>query len=1126
MAGRLNAETITFDGYADTAAWTAAGQDGWVFTGSSYWLDVDPVNSSNKVLVFYEGSSGATISASKEFTPMNMGNISYDVYDNDLSPSLYDVVFTNNNTNVLIIRNFVYIPRIDVYFNGTWTQGVVTTNYTGKWRHITVDFAGDALKIMDGTSVIYSQAIAPGSITVNKMRIESTPDPGCKMYSYFDNIKFLRPSVELMTFEGYADTAAWTAAGQNGWAFTGDSYWLGGDPDNSNNKVLVFCDGSSGAAISAVKQFTTMSLGKISYDVYDNDFSPALYDVVLANDGITVLILRSYIYIPRIDVYFNGEWREGVIVDSYIGKWRHITVDFTGDTLKIMDGTSVIYSQSITPGSFAVNSMRIESTPNPGCKFYSFFDNIQLAPKPVTEAPVFSSGKYISGPTDITISSVPGAEIYYTLNGGTPTTGSTRYTTAVAVNDGDTLQAIAVGTDVSYVTSVTFDYNPARVELTRGDYLLIEKGLQIQGMVFPVKEDNQQVTGLNLSQYFSAHFTTVNVWWNYNGMSYLGNPSSGTPWGRVASGYLTFTEMPYLNNLVSLQYRDEQDIANSENLTMAKTWMDYVKENYPDVLAYTNQGGSQNTVAQMQNYMTTVQPDLVMFDTYPFNGSLKGGSPTTLYGNMQKYRLLGLAGNDGTGNAPIPYALFTQTYVRSGHTPSESEIRLNNFSAWAFGYKFVTAFIYDSSDSQRTYPSIMFSGIDDNSPTVQFGQVAEANRQSLNLGSALVRLFSTDVRMAMGQYWGKENWWESNHTIDNPLPSGMSAWAAGAGNDAYITGISATNLGSKNNGKRGDVIIGFFKPLHESFDGDVYNNQEYFMVVNGLSDGSGTATQTQQRIRLTFNMGSNGIMSLQRLSRDSGTIEIVPLISDGNGGYYLDLTLDGGTGDLFKYNTGAPFVGIDQVDRPSLIVSPETQTVAKEAGTASFGVSNGGTGTIAWTAEVTSGNSWLTITSGQTGNESGSIMVSFTKNPVAATPRTATIRIASEGAAGSPRTITVVQSAPDLIAGDANKDCAVDVGDLGILAANYGTASGATWEKGDFNDDGAVDVGDLGILAAHYGEGSSSSLNFSSDYAKAFGTTTTDDSSDDISSTMCSSLGLPLIAGLALMGLMLVKLED
>jgi hypothetical protein len=114
--------------------------------------------------------------------------------------------------------------------------------------------------------------------------------------------------------------------------------------------------------------------------------------------------------------------------------------------------------------------------------------------------------------------------------------------------------------------------------------------------------------------------------------------------------------------------------------------------------------------------------------------------------------------------------------------------------------------------------------------------------------------------------------------------------------------------------------------------------------------------------------------------------------------------------------------------------------------------------------------------------------------------------------------------------GDANSDGAVDVGDLGILAANYG-GSGKSWAQGDFNGDGLVDVGDLGILAANYGTNSNSSMSWDAAYAQAFGTTVDDDSdaesnTDDTGSSICSALGLPLIAGLLLAGLMLVKLEE
>jgi hypothetical protein len=112
------------------------------------------------------------------------------------------------------------------------------------------------------------------------------------------------------------------------------------------------------------------------------------------------------------------------------------------------------------------------------------------------------------------------------------------------------------------------------------------------------------------------------------------------------------------------------------------------------------------------------------------------------------------------------------------------------------------------------------------------------------------------------------------------------------------------------------------------------------------------------------------------------------------------------------------------------------------------------------------------------------------------------------------------------IPGDANGDGKVDVGDLGILAANYG-GTDKRWSQGDFNGDDKVDVGDLGILAANYGRGTSGA-DFNTDYANVFGTTADDASEDaeNIDSSLCSSLGPPLIAGLLLATLILAKLKE
>jgi hypothetical protein len=103
--------------------------------------------------------------------------------------------------------------------------------------------------------------------------------------------------------------------------------------------------------------------------------------------------------------------------------------------------------------------------------------------------------------------------------------------------------------------------------------------------------------------------------------------------------------------------------------------------------------------------------------------------------------------------------------------------------------------------------------------------------------------------------------------------------------------------------------------------------------------------------------------------------------------------------------------------------------------------------------------------------------------------------------------------------GDADGNGVVDVGDLGILAANYG-GSGKSWSQGDFTGDGVVDVADLGVLAANYGTGVSGA-DFATDYAKVFGTADDHESSD----SPCSSLGFVLVAGL-LLGLTVIKIQN
>ncbi len=87
------------------------------------------------------------------------------------------------------------------------------------------------------------------------------------------------------------------------------------------------------------------------------------------------------------------------------------------------------------------------------------------------------------------------------------------------------------------------------------------------------------------------------------------------------------------------------------------------------------------------------------------------------------------------------------------------------------------------------------------------------------------------------------------------------------------------------------------------------------------------------------------------------------------------------------------------------------------------------------------------------------------------------VRLASVAAYGDWMSQWVAEPGP----GDANLDGTVDVGDLGILAGNWGAESGVSWVDSDFTGDGTVDVGDLGVLAGHWGETQATALSTGSD---------------------------------------------
>lgn len=449
-------------------------------------------------------------------------------------------------------------------------------------------------------------------------------------------------------------------------------------------------------------------------------------------------------------------------------------------------------------------------------------------------------------------------------------------------------------------------------ELSHGRQVLLDHGLQIQSWAYP-----WPVVPLNPDVFSETNFNTI----------FLTHPdanvaaSMAPAWGRCAiydyeigelvpsHKYLSAAEMQIEENLVGLCYGDELTTLFSDPNLIPKMAATFAEWNilYPNALAYTNHWGSFMTETQLRTFMQAARPDMLMFDTYP--GDF-GNTKELWYADMQKYRKVALEGYDGTGNSPLPYAQYLKLYKRESNGQrlvSESFIRVQQFASWAFGYTFNDGFRYGPARAEidtDVMPQIFSGRGDDSVPTPVFNYVAETNRQSLNLGPALVRMVSTDIRMIRGRFNGVRN-------SSIPGVTSLTSWTSAQDGDPYLAGITPLgknpDLPSVTN--YSDVWVGHFQPLLESNPGNTFVDGQHFMIVNGRGASesewwdstSTTADSLGEWYRLTFDFTASDYNSLVRLSRDTGQVELVSLTSLGNSRYSHDLYLEGGTGDLFGY---------------------------------------------------------------------------------------------------------------------------------------------------------------------------------------------------------------------------------
>ncbi|MCC6423740.1 MAG: hypothetical protein IT447_09710 [Phycisphaerales bacterium] len=291
--------------------------------------------------------------------------------------------------------------------------------------------------------------------------------------------------------------------------------------------------------------------------------------------------------------------------------------------------------------------------------------------------------------------------------------------------------------------------------------------------------------------------------------------------------------------------------------------------NGPDGIWYGD-GAHPNYTYQnyLDDFVSIIRPDVLFYDYYPFRTD--GTTDAKYTQNLMMIRNKALA--EG-----IPYWAWVQGFgLGTSRAPSESDNRYNVYTHLTAGFTGLVYWTYDY------YAGTGNALIDINgNPTAMYDYAKQTNLEAANLGKSLRFLTSTDVRFVPGRHQS------GIFTTPNDAPLGLTSWSAGAGGDPHLTDAKvnwnlAGGIGTEKNG-----LLGLFTDD---------SGQDYFMLTNLNHGMDMTAAQTALTFTLTFDSQTNSLLRLDRLT---GEQEIVNLVN-----HQLIWTLPGGTGDLFKYNTG------------------------------------------------------------------------------------------------------------------------------------------------------------------------------------------------------------------------------
>jgi len=403
---------------------------------------------------------------------------------------------------------------------------------------------------------------------------------------------------------------------------------------------------------------------------------------------------------------------------------------------------------------------------------------------------------------------------------------------------------------------------------------------------FTITALNQGFESLDVDQYRAAGMNALLAWWAHTAAQTGVASQGGLPWhahiDQLQEG-LTADVLDEINRVAAATggagwlLHDEPEQTIFPQLAEVA---DYLRQTYPDMLVYTNSRGADPWAPYLDDLVETIQPDLLMYDNYPFRDN--GKTRDSFFEDLMAHRAKGL-------EADVPYWAFIQAFRDDDRRlPSESDLRMHVYTHLTAGYTGVAYFAYHFLDIEHDVGLETAMLDQDDDPTSVYFSAADLAPEVIHLGESLRYLTSEDVRFVPGRYFDGQ--------FENFPPLGLTNWSEGAGGDGLIESVDVDHSMPESFGIDKNGLIGFFT------DDD---GQRYFMLSNLWHEADTSAADAPLSFVIDFDSSIDELLVLDRVT---GREVLLPLAD-----HQLSVTLPGGTGNLYKYTTG-PFAPLPIAD--------------------------------------------------------------------------------------------------------------------------------------------------------------------------------------------------------------------